>query len=145
MSTGKLACLAVFGAICMVSQAWTPKPVLADEAIVWNGSHWKEWDKVRKAYYIWGLEDGLTGATYTILVADQGLSTDSEEFRHASRGLLVRATPKQIVRGIDEVYEDYRNEGLSVRDVALYVHGAIAGMYDTSELQRMREKASSVK
>jgi hypothetical protein len=107
----------------------------------WNGSHWKEWNDVRKAFYVFGFRDGVSIAVGATL-GELGIKWDSDEAPRLTRALLVRATGKQIMAGIDHVYADFRNEGLPLRGVVQYVLASIGGFADESELQKMRERSS---
>jgi len=107
----------------------------------WNGSHWNEWNDVRKAFYVFGFRDGVSVAAGTTL-EELGIKWDSDAAPRLTRALLVRATGKQIMAGIDHVYSDYRNESLPLRGVAQYVLASIGGFADESELQKMRERNS---
>lgn len=105
----------------------------------WKGIDWQNWDEVRKSYYVWGFRAGQNSATDTVLEV-LNVSVNSLSGREVQQRIGVAASVKQIVKGIDSVYGDSRNENLPLWDVCGYVVDSIGSFKDESYITLMRQR-----
>lgn len=107
-----------------------------------NGNYWREMDYSSRLDYVVGFFDGIHLGyefSYWGLNSENGPDCNVEVYNSFSRYcgfFLKNVTNDQIVDGLNEFYQDYRNRSIRVPDAIWIVLNMIAGV-DNSALEEM--------
>jgi hypothetical protein len=103
-----------------------------------DGDFWITKTDVVKLMYVLGFVDGRNDG---INDAAEAVGTDLKDPRISK--LASEVTVKQMVDGVDDLYKDWRNRKILLRDAMQYVEDEASGKDDSKLLLVMRQRGSA--